>query len=123
MNWLVMSWFLTLGIVPQQTECCNGQYCSPVLPSTVAEIGLSATAFDHLILSTSMENYQTKGDNLTFNPYRIDYKFSAGVRINDNVSVWFDHECDHPVLSGNIVKYDYRSEMSKLYIKLEGSTK
>jgi hypothetical protein len=126
MNWLVIGWFLTLGIVPQQQEAVGSRVSNTLSNrlATVAEVGLTATAADRFVVGFSVENYQYKDpDSIYFNPYRVDYKFNAGVKFNAHVSVWFEHECDHPVEYSNVERYTYSSQESKLYLKFEGTTR
>jgi|WetSurMetagenome_2_1015567.scaffolds.fasta_scaffold00711_46 hypothetical protein len=125
MNWLILGWWLTFGVVPQQQEVVKNTIVSTDCKklATVCEIGLQADIMDHFVLRGSMENYQYKADSMYFDPYRIDYKFSAGCRFNDNISLWFDHECDHPVLWSNKESYSYYGKESKLYIRFDGCSK
>jgi hypothetical protein len=69
-EFLLFSWFLTVGIVPEQYDqvAKNRVSITSEQVATVAELGLSATAWDRLTVSTTIENYQYKGDGLYFNP-------------------------------------------------------
>ena len=105
-QFIAVSWFVTLGWVPLQEDYIGSRRA--VLDenkvATVAEIGIDATVFDRLTLSGSMENYQYIGTGSSagyFNPFRIDYKASATLKISDHVSITAAHECDHPVITSS----------------------
>jgi hypothetical protein len=126
LNFVVVSWFLTLGIVPQQSLSINNSraYIDSDRVATVAEIGLKAVMWDKLVLQTSVENYQYKADSgeLGFYPYRVDYKFDVGYMMNKNISFWINHECDHPVVytTDGKSKFNYLSQETSLCVKFEG---
>jgi hypothetical protein len=126
-NALVISWFLTLGYVPQMNVNLGNQY--QVLNSeqiaTVAEIGVKA---DYHMFSVygSMENYQYKQkDNFGFSPFRIDYTFGCSLAINSHVKLIFEHECDHSVnsLANNKSDSSYGSAYTVVKVEFSGSTK
>jgi hypothetical protein len=103
-EFIAVSWFLTLGWVPLQEDYVGSRrdIIDENRIATVAEIGLTATMFERLTLSGSIENYQYVGEDSSagyFNPYRVDYKASANIRITDHVSISAAHECDHAILT------------------------
>jgi|WetSurMetagenome_2_1015567.scaffolds.fasta_scaffold28338_4 hypothetical protein len=127
MNFLVISWWVLFGIVPQQKEAIGtGIVDLKSSPATVAEVGFNIIADKHFLVEFSIENYQYKSiDGLFFNPYRVDYRFKTGVIFNDHISIFFDHECDHPIVSCNIPNSnpDFLSQESRIYVKFEGISK
>ena len=123
-SFIAFSWFLSLGLVPLQEDCVNGNKVSINTVSTVAEIGVSATMWDRLTVGGSVENYQLFSTGY-YTPYRVDYKFFATFTVQKGVTLNFMHECDHPVLHRTSGKtdYNYLSNVTTMYIKLEGQTK
>jgi|WetSurMetagenome_2_1015567.scaffolds.fasta_scaffold126176_2 hypothetical protein len=122
MNWLVIGWFLTLGVVPQQEEIIGSGISNAVadpFPSEVT-VGLDATVADHFIIGFSVENFMSDVDGSDFSPYRTDYHFSTGVRLNEHVSFWFENECIRPV---RCELHSFSGQETKLYLKLEGKEK
>ena len=125
-NFIIVSWFLTFGIVQVQYDTIDDTISN--LDSnrlaTVAEIGISANAWNRLTISGSIENYQYKENkDIYFVPYRIDYKIGASFKVIEGLTIDFDHYCDHPVLSGSKNAYSYSSGETKLTFTLSGSTK
>jgi hypothetical protein len=124
MSWLVLGWFLTFGLVPDQAEALGASY-QALLPdqvATVAEIGLNATAWGLVNVYGSIENYQYKGPGLSFCPFRADYKIGASISAH-GLTIGIDHECDHPVIwsweEGEMNTFGYGE--TRIYIKIQGT--
>ena len=131
-SWIVLSWALTLGIVPQQTDVVaqNGVECADVIRTdmvaTVAELSISAAFFGHARIWGAMENSQYfpgfSGGGLGFYPYRVDY--TAGLAIFAGpIELGIRHECDHPVIAGSALHGNYLSAETQIYLKISGTTK
>jgi hypothetical protein len=120
-SFVVFSWFLSLGVVPQQFDCVNRHYTEISSVTTSAEIGISATMFDHLTISGSMENYQGFAGGF-FSPYRVDYKFALSFLVHKGITLNFAHECDHPVSSNTkgIIEYNYYANSTKIFVTFCG---
>jgi hypothetical protein len=125
-NFLVFSWFLTLGFVPLQYENVGKEQVQLITeknPSTVAELGLSVLVFNRFELYTSMENFQNKSPNFVyFYPYRIDYTFGMKFRIIDGITLEAKHYCNHPVISGTEIAPLYQGYETQFTITFSGST-
>jgi hypothetical protein len=123
----VMSWFLTVGFVPDMQDTSKGRLSEidTEYVATVAEIGLSVTAWDRLTLSASMENYQYFVGEASFKPFRIDYKAGAYFKISENITVCAEHECDHPVSyrTNGQLDYDYLSNQTRFSVTIKGSSR
>ena len=127
MSWLLVSWFLAFGYVPQQIEAVNGSYfvSDPTRIATVAQIGIEAQAWERLRVYTDIENFQYAPETVEdggFIPYRVDYTFGAEIKLNKWISVTVEHECDHVVAIGGNAD-GYESRITKLVAKVQGSTK
>lgn len=130
-SWLVLSWALTLGIVPQQLDVVaqgNAQCVDAIrtdMVATVAELSISAEFFGHARLWGAMENYQYfpgLDSGLGFFPYRADY--TAGLAIFAGpIELGIKHECDHPVIAGSVLHGNYLSVETQIYLKISGTTK
>lgn len=133
-SWLVLSWALTLGIVPQQVDVvAQGQMeCADAIRTdmltTVAELRVEARALDHIRLWGAMENYQYfsgfpeagSGGTFGFLPFRADY--TAGLAIFAGpIELGIRHECDHPVVAG-VIRGNYLSMETQIYLTISGST-
>jgi len=128
-SFIVISWFLNFGYVPQQ--CCainqNVAEISTDQVNTVLELGLSAKLWDRLTISGSAENFQTffhEDKRFGFSPYLVNYKISASFDFTKNMQFVVSHECIHPIisLSSGDMAYDYLMNDTKIYMHFQGST-
>ena len=126
LSWLVFSWALSFGYVPEQFNAVDYTYQEVTFDKvdTVMKLSLDANLFNRVTIFTDVENFQTpvKGE-MAFDPYRIDYTIGARLRISDNVSITAVHECDHPVSSTMNVKtgQHYMAE-TKIFAEIHGKT-
>lgn len=127
---LVISWFLTLGYVPQMDEFVDyrGATLDNDRIATVAQIGLSVSTEDELFtIYTDMENFQyipgSAGEG--FSPFRIDYSIGFQIKPNENIRFNIEHECDHPVQTKTMTAGDYRygSNLTTISVTLSGKTR
>ena len=123
MSWLIVSWFLAFGYVPQQSESVLASQISleSARPATVAQIGLSLNAWKRLTISTDIENFQYMNDLFGYAPFRVDYTFTVEVRLNNALTIIATHECDHVIKNGSAVD-GYESQETKILAKLSGQT-
>lgn len=123
---LAVSWFLTVGVVPVQYERVEKAQTIEITSrnvSTVAEIGLSAMAFDRLEIYGSVETFQFKSmDSAYFIPYRADYTFGARFRLIDGVTLGVNHYCNHPV-DGPLIKNTYQGGETQFTLTFSGGGK
>ena len=123
LNALIISWFLSLGYVPTQSESIGRSYTNLETNriATVAEIGLSAELY-RLKIYGSIENYQYASGNGGFYPFRADYTAGLSFRLTDSIIFILEHECDHPVSSSPMMqgKESYMSQETRIMIKLKG---
>jgi len=125
-SWLVFSWALSFGYVPEQFNAVDYTYQEVTFDKvdTVMKLSLDANLFNRVTIFTDVENFQTpvKGE-MAFDPYRIDYTIGARLRISDNVSITAVHECDHPVSSTmNVKTGQYYMAETKIFAEIHGKT-
>lgn len=122
MSWLLVTWFLAFGWVPEQGNKVNGslEELKYHRIATVIQLGLEANAFDRLSLYGTVDNYQYYDAEVFFDPYRIDYTIGAKLRINKAITFEAKHECDHPVKANTLTTYN-GSETSFI-VKIQGTT-
>lgn len=127
---LVISWFLTLGYVPQMTDLVESQAVEidGNRVATVAQIGLSASTEDELFtIYTDMENFQyipgSAGEG--FRTFRIDYSIGFQIKPNENIRFNIEHECDHAVQRNPVVvgDYHYGSGLTTISVTFSGKTR
>jgi len=126
LSWLVFSWALSFGYVPEQFNAVDYTYQEVTFDKvdTVMKLSLDANLFNRVTIFTDVENFQTpvKGE-MAFDPYRIDYTIGARLRISDNVSITAVHECDHPVSSTmNVKTGQYYMAETKIFAEIHGKT-
>ena len=128
MNWLVLSYFLSLG-----TLSYNGNFLSPqgqieiVIPPKTFQttLGVELQAFDNnVFIGGSIETWETFNGETFFNTMESLYMFNPGLRWN-GIEVGYRHECDHPIVS----RVDFRlnqgwlSNRNEFYLSFKGSIK
>jgi len=119
-EWLVISWFLSFGWVPEQVDAVNYQSINRH-NTTVAEIGISGEMADRLTISASVETFQTMRENVfVWAPYLANYRIGASLRIIDGITLNADHICTHPVLSSQ-PSYLKSGGMTRVYLKIQGT--
>lgn len=123
LSMFVLSWALTIGIVPEQTEIVDYKKAelNRSRVATVATLSLGVTAWERIYMYTNLETYQYKSNaGFYFIPYRTDYIFGMDFYVNKNITIGLEHECDHPVVSYTNMKADYKymSSETKLFIRI-----
>ncbi|MFA5130507.1 MAG: hypothetical protein WC477_06385 [Patescibacteria group bacterium] len=127
MNWLIVTWFLAFGYVPEQVESVRG--VSLEIPNEYAitntQVGIAMTAFDRFCVFADIETFQFLDiqGNYTggaFSPYRADYTIGAEFYFSDNIKIIASHECDHMVSLRASDGYD--SSETKVMIRINGKT-
>lgn len=127
-QFLVFSWALTLGLVPQQQDLVDTtlvQIDSNKI-ATVATLELGVTAWDRLHVFTEVETFQYANEgSLAFSPYRADYTFGADFYISKMMLLGLVHECDHAVVNSvnlsskeYIASYRYLKNETKIFVKI-----
>jgi hypothetical protein len=118
-KWLVISWFLSFGWVPEQVDGI-GPLSLTRNNTTFAEIGISGEMADRLTISASVETFQAlPKESAYFAPYLANYRIGASLRIIDGITLNADHLCTHPVLSSQ-PSYLKSGGMTRVYLKIEG---
>lgn len=127
-NFIVFSWALTLGFVPQQQNCVNKSYIEidRSRTATVSSLEFGATVYEKLHIYTEIETFQyVQKGTFGFNPYRADYVFGADFFLTDHVAIGLTHECDHPVSSSvnlrtgeYMTDYKYMSTETKIFVRI-----
>lgn len=131
-NFIVFSWALTVGFVPQQQNIVNASMVqidkSRIATESSLEFG--AILYEKMHIYTEIETFQyLSQETIGFNPYRSDYTFGADFFLTDHVTLGLSHECDHAVTSGinlskneYLTEYKYGSTETKIFVRI-GSEK
>lgn len=127
-SFLVLSWALTLGYVPTQSNIAGDQYTriEQGKIATVSTIDFGVTAWNRLKIYSQIETFQYLNPTYTgFNPYRTDYIFGIDYYISKNITLGIIHECDHPVVSYYDMKADYQflSSETKIFARIGSERK
>lgn len=126
MNWLVLSYFISLGTLSYNGDFINQpNLVSIQSPSNTFEttLGAEAQLFDnHLFVGGSVETWEVVGVEL-FNPWESIYTFSAGLRGWGFEAGW-RHECDHVVTSNAALPMlGFITGQDQLYLSYRASVK
>jgi hypothetical protein len=116
---VLIGWFLSFGLVPEQSVNIGNTTSEITRTATVAELGVSAEWW-RVKAWTSIENYQYYGGDLSFKPYLAKYKIGVSMRVMEGVELIATHECDHEVLTtGKSLRW-YGSNETQFIVKLSG---
>jgi len=117
---IAVSWFLTLGFIPDSLERLDQNVITSERVFTQT-LGLEAK-LGVFTLSTDIKNY-TELDLPYFLPYRVDYSIKAEVG-NDRMSAGISHYCDHPVIYNlQDQELGYAGCGTEIYITVRGGDK
>lgn len=133
---LVVSWFLTLGYVPEMQDQISSsdtiiyQTASETMyQATTTKIGLSFETQDaRFKVYTDIQSFQYAKSPVRFSPFRIDFSIGAQLNITDpsdamTLHLNIDHECVHPVSSHNKLEYNYAGGITVLSLTVKGSSR
>jgi hypothetical protein len=102
MQWLVLSYFLSLGTLSYQGQVFDPSGSAMLTMPTSSfqtTFGVEAQAFDnHLFVGGSVETWESPNGRGFFFPSEGFYIFSAGLR-GWGFELGFRHECDHPIIN------------------------
>lgn len=125
MNWLVLSWALTVGYLPVQADYIysGGKVVEIQAPENTLSTMLEfqADAFDCFRAWTSMRSYQEFSyESIYMSPWRIDFKIGAELYYGPFAfGVW--HECDHGINKYmNYLGANYARDTTEIYIAIRG---
>lgn len=105
-SWLLIGWWLSLGVAPEQMQRIDNVAVDFGVANRVmayTDIGISATVADRVRLSASVETYAFADSVVSFAPYYTSYKVAVEARISSYVYATIDHTCDHTVYNGLIL--------------------
>jgi hypothetical protein len=125
MNWLVLSWALTIGYLPLQNDMIyTGKTTAQIIApenALATSMYFEAQAFDCFKAWTVMRSYEEFSYNKIYMvPWRIDFSVGAELFYGPfAIGVW--HECDHGVDShANYLEPYYARGTTEIYISIRG---
>jgi len=125
MQWLALSWALTVGFLPMQTDGIvrddGAVAISAPENALAATFELDAVAWDHFRAWGKMRSYEEFSfSHLYMVPWRIDYSIGAEVFYGPiALGVW--HECDHGVDSHLRARPWYSRGTTEVYVSIRGT--
>lgn len=125
MSWLIISWFLTVGFMPQNTEVFSVGETTIYTdhPNAMYQtIGLEALAFDHLRIWSDIRTYEHTTNGYQYYPFRSDYQIGLDL-LAGPVTIGVKHECDHPVIWNQAQDLGYLNMQTEVFVRIKGSTK
>lgn len=97
--WLILSWALTLGWVPNQSAF-GRPLSDPTQRVFEQTFALQAKIGDHVLLATELETREVPDTLLGWEPFQARYRIRAEA-LWGFVTVGLKHECIHPVTSAD----------------------
>jgi len=124
MSWLILSWALTIGYKPVYAQRIADQSNAFLIYNNSLEstLSLQADMFNHFKVYTSIETYELYYSDLSFLPYRADYRIGIALYAK-NIELGIYHECDHPVLYSADQVLGYGMNDTEVYIRIHGETR
>lgn len=131
MEWLVVSWFLSLGIMPDYMIGLNGQtnyyaYEESAVTFT-QQIGLRLDVAGFFGVFTDIRIYdRPPSDSWTFSPYQSDFMIGAELYWK-GFKLGVKHLCQHPIVpwnyNGREPISDYNGAQTEFYLTISGKAK
>ena len=128
LSFIVVSWFLNFGYVPEMANMVDQQYYGVDQfsgPTIVVDSGLEFTMFDKFSVFTSMKSYAfflpVKTSLLDFSPFSMAYTIGTSYKIDENIDIELKHVCQHPVVPQDYhINYMYNYGETDLTINIHG---
>lgn len=125
MNWLVLSYFLTIGSVSQQyyiTDPTLHEWKAPD-SSISTTLGAELLAMDHLFVSAEVQTEEKYLKPISFGPFFSQYTVKAGFRWGGFEAGYVDN-CLHPTsYLGNTIQSQLYGGYNGFYVTFKGSAK
>jgi hypothetical protein len=129
-SWLTVLFCFQLGWVPdgaimfQKPWSQNGYAIEWNAPEQFdARIKIDAELFNILIIGGSFVTYFEDTPKYYFNPTGITFDFIAGIKISENISVFYNHSCSHPIIANfrnNKTYSTIDAFYNRVYIEIKG---
>jgi hypothetical protein len=123
MNWLVLSYFLSMGTLAYQASFSPDApvYQTPDL-NFETTLGIEALVLDHLFVGGSVQMWESPSVRF-FDPSEGLYIFEAGLR-GWGFEFGFRHECDHVILNAfTIPSQAFWANKDEFYVSYTGHLK
>jgi hypothetical protein len=127
MNWLVLSYFLSLGTLSYNGQMFTGDhYAGFVMPSPGFQttLGVELQGLDnHLFVGGSVETWESLY-GVIIAPSESLYIFNAGIR-GWGFEIGYRHECDHPMIStvDDRASQGFLAKRDEIYLSYTGKLK
>ncbi len=110
MNWLVLSFYLTLGMNLHQSYAIQSAsdyaYWQAPDNSVVSTLGSELLAIDHVFLDAEVKTEESYLHGVNFSPFYSEYTVKAGLRFGGFEAGFIDN-CIHPTLDTNAGRSSY----------------
>jgi hypothetical protein len=115
-NFIVMTWLLSLGFVPNSLLKTNGGSIN-ASHCLVQTFGVGFYLADHIHIYSTIEIQETKTHSIYFDPFRSDFLIGGSVCFK-NLSIGVSHECNHDIVTSmNFHDYNgWEAAFDKAYI-------
>ena len=127
LSFLVFSWALSLGYMPQQVEIYDDPGGQEVLVDRsgcfVQDLGLEVLAWNHLRAWTNIRTYEEAQGLASYAPFRADYSIGLDL-LAGPVVLGIRHECDHPVISRtSFYETGKITSETEVFVRFNGSSR
>jgi len=124
MNWLVLSYFLTIGTINQQYAILDPSFHEWHTPpnSITTTLGAELLAADHFFLSAEVQTEEQYVKFIAFAPFFSQYTVKAGIRWGGLEAGYVDN-CLHPTLALGESQAQLYGGYTGFYLTFKGSAK
>jgi hypothetical protein len=126
MNWLVLSYFLTLGMNFNHSVLIAGAenaYWQAPPDAIETTLGAELTFADHLFVRASVQTDEVYLGDASFAPFLSEYNVKVGARFGD-LEIGYVDDCTHPTLNTAIIPSSYLyGGWNGFYVSFKGSCK
>jgi hypothetical protein len=124
MPWLILSWFISLGVTPQQDNfiATADRLASSKLGSVAmtTDVEIKAEAFRFIRIWGSTNVYEYLG-RVSLLPFRADFVMGASVFWGP-LELKIEHECDHAIIYTLHQYPQYWAQKTKISLIFLGKT-
>jgi hypothetical protein len=96
-NIIVMTWLLSLGLVPNSLLETNGGSID-ASNCLIQTLGVDFYLVNRIHIYSTVEIQETKTHGVYFDPFRGDFLLGGDIRFG-NLSIGFLHECNHDIVT------------------------
>jgi hypothetical protein len=123
MNWLVLSYFLTVGMNFNHSVAIDSMLWQAPANAVETTLGAELLAMDHVFVAASVKTDESYIGGASFAPFLSEYNVKIGLRFG-GFEVGYEDDCTHPTLAKQVnLPYHLYGGWNGVYLSFKGSCK